>query len=241
MADTLVGRGGGWVSARLCCSGAEALGFQSVLLCRECRSSTALARPGVAASIGAALKAAELLSPPQKKSQGTPGSSRALALLSFQATSTPAWRSPQSVSARLLPRRRGSRAVPTATRPPPQPAAPPRARLCLPHSTSARRCPSSSKACAGGPPRQVRAPSSQPAALRRLLLFAPRVGLGQVLWGRQGAAEAPGERGWLRAHVPSGEVGMVPWRSSPESRGAVAPLGTSRALGAFSRLEWSSC
>lgn len=217
------------------------LGFQSVLLCRECRSSTALARPGVAASIGAALKAAELLSPPPKKSQGTPGSSRALALLSFQATSTPAWRSPQSVSARLLPRRRGSRAVPTATRPPPQPAAPPRARLCLPHSTSARRCPSSSKACAGGPPRQVRAPSSQPAALRRLLLFAPHVGLGQVLWGRQGAAEAPGERGWLRAHVPSGEVGLVPWRSSPESRGAVAPLGTSRALGAFSRLEWSSC
>lgn len=82
MADTLVGRGGGWVSARLCCSGAEALGFQSVLLCRECRSSTALARPGVAASIGAALKAAELLSPPPKKKPGDarqqPGPSSAL-------------------------------------------------------------------------------------------------------------------------------------------------------------------
>lgn len=229
MADTLVGRGGGWVSARLCCSEAEVLGFQSVLLCRECRSSTASACPGVAASIGAALKAAELLSPPpQKKSQGTPGSSQALALLSFQATSTPAWRSPQSASARLLPRRRGSRAVPTATRPPPQPAAPPRARLCLPHSTSARRCPSSSKACAGGPPHQVRASSSQPAALRCLLLFPLallRVGLGQVLWGRQGAAETPWERGWLRAHVPSGEVGSVPWRSSPESRGAPCASG----------------
>jgi len=105
----------------------------------------------------------------------------ALAPLFFQATSTPASLCPRSALARRLPWRRGSRPVPTATRPPPPPAAPPRARLCLPHSTSARRCRSSSKACAGGPPRQVRAQGqSQPCPASLLLhtaLAAPSLAL----------------------------------------------------------------
>lgn len=77
------------------------------------------------------------------------------ALTPFQVTSTPASRWLRSASARLPLRHLGSRPVPTATPSPQLPAGLPPVRLCLPHSTSVRRFPSNSRACAAGPPRQV--------------------------------------------------------------------------------------
>lgn len=84
-----------------------------------------------------------------------------LVLTLFQVRSTRAWPCLQSALARPPQWLRGSRPVPTATRSPQPPAVLPRARLCLPHSTSARRCPNSSRACAGDPPHQVGVCASQ--------------------------------------------------------------------------------
>lgn len=133
---------------------------------------------------------------PTGNGRETLSSSQALALLSLQVKSTPAWLSLQSASARLLPWWRGSRPVPMAIQPPPPLAVLPQARLCLPHLTSARRCRSSSKACAGGPPHQVRVPgvglasSSRPTAFSAPVPFPTFCPFCQGTCGADEAAEA---------------------------------------------------